>query len=778
MLLFLFLLMSQHSMVTTISGCHSDLDKDHRPRVSCVSQGLTAVPDGIDNETQVLVLSQNMFVSLSWAAYTNFTHLHELDLSQNLISTIERSGPVLKNLQVLRLSNNMLTSLGRATFNSTPSLMEVYLDGNTISSIDNATFSDLPLLELINLSYNKLHILPTHLLEHISSSTLKEINLEENYIQQIPDNFFASKPEIPYIFLSNNSWVCTCQVGYLKQYLFNQSENIYIHTALSGVTSDAESVVCSAPLPLQGRAVIDLMEEEYCGSDNESHHSISTTAKLMSAPTTALTSIPPNARKTTTPSTAESSTTPTLTTTTNKPMPITTTEPTTPISTLPTSSQTTTPKSSTPTTTEKTAPTTTPKSSTPATTEKTAPTTTPKSSTPATTEKTAPTTTPKSSTPATTEKTAPTTTPKSSTPATTEKTAPTTTPKSSTPATTEKTAPTTTPKSSTPATTEKTAPTTTPKSSTSATTEKTAPTTTPKTAESSTASISITLTTNNPTTFKAVTMVTQPAGGVLSAHGQRSVMWCWWLFITVLLLCIFSAIFSCMLLLWLVIIYITLYQPIKKQVQTGQRVSLRVYKVTADESVDTNEAERVMFLPPDMIRETQPVFRSVLFVSKGAADGETGETREGTRNEDEEKKIRTDTGTKIDLLPEATLHREQEMESNDREEVFRKTLYRVINREEEIDDWKEVEENCWGMTEKDKGSKEGGVERKRYSLILREERGSVVEGRKGEMEWLVGEWEMRRGQEIWGSLIRMKEGCGLSDSTHMDPSKPVAEISV
>lgn len=92
MLLILFLLVSQHSMVTTISSCHSDRDKDHRPRVSCVSQGLSTVPDGIDLETQTLVLAQNAFVSLSWAIYTTFTHLHELDLSQNLISTIDQSG--------------------------------------------------------------------------------------------------------------------------------------------------------------------------------------------------------------------------------------------------------------------------------------------------------------------------------------------------------------------------------------------------------------------------------------------------------------------------------------------------------------------------------------------------------------------------------------------------------------------------------------------------------------------------------------------------------------
>ncbi|KAK3547801.1 hypothetical protein QTP86_031444, partial [Hemibagrus guttatus] len=123
----------------------------------------------------------------------------------------------------------------------------------------------------------------------------------------------------------------------------------------------------------------------------------------------------------------------------------------------------------------------------------------------------------------------------------------------------------------------------------------------------------------------------------------------------------------------------------------------------------------------------------------GAEDGEADERIEGSRNEDEEKKRGTDAVTKIDLLPAVTLHTEQETESNDREEVFRKTLYRVISQEEEIEDWKEVEEICWGMTERDKGRREGGAERRktRYSLILREERESVMEGRKGDTEWLV-----------------------------------------
>ncbi|KAF4078349.1 hypothetical protein AMELA_G00198290 [Ameiurus melas] len=608
MLLILFLLVSRHSMVTTISSCHSDRDKDHRPRVSCVNHSLSAVPDGIDPKTQTLVLAQNAFVSLSWATYTTFTHLHELDLSQNLISTIDQSGPVLQHLTVLRLSNNKLTGFSRAAFKSTPSLMEVYLDGNTISSLDSMTFSDLPLLELINLSRNKLQILPPHLLEHISSSKLKNFDVEENLLQHLPDNFFASKYDLPYVFLSKNLWVCTCQVSYLQRYLNDQGHNVYNHTGPSTIENAPESVVCSAPPTLQGRAIVDLTEDEYCISYTDSQDSSAHTTQRTSAPTTALTTAIIQQKVITT-------------------------------AVLATPSVTIQP-------------------------------------------------------------------------------------------------------------------------------------TTPKTVESSSTPTPTTLTAHNPTTITPTT--TNPT---IPTDNMETTM------TPVLLLCIFSAIFSCMLFLWLIIIYIILYKPIKRQVHSSQGVTLRAYQVTADESltVDTTEEERVLFLPPEMIRETQPVFRSVLFISKGYDDGEVDERRDGTRNEDEEKKRGTGAVAKIDLLPAVTLHREQETETKDREEVFRKTLYRVISREEEIEGWKEVEENCWGMMERDKERRHGGLERRktRYSLILREESGSLMEDRKGETEWVVGEWEMKGGGPgSWGSLIRMKEECGLSDSAQKDTPEPVAETSV
>lgn len=90
MLLVLFFLVPRGLVMS--SSCYSDKNRDDSPRVSCVGQNLSAVPDGTDLGTQVLVLSQNQFVSLSWASYDKFTLLHELDLSQNHVRVIDPSG--------------------------------------------------------------------------------------------------------------------------------------------------------------------------------------------------------------------------------------------------------------------------------------------------------------------------------------------------------------------------------------------------------------------------------------------------------------------------------------------------------------------------------------------------------------------------------------------------------------------------------------------------------------------------------------------------------------
>ncbi|XP_030630822.1 uncharacterized protein gp1ba [Chanos chanos] len=252
------------------SSCSSDRNEDHRPRVSCVNMGLSSVPAGIDIGTQVLVLTHNQFEMFSWASYVDFPDLHELDLSHNQITALEPPGSMLRNLSVLRLSYNKLSGLGGGVFRSAPSLMEIYLDGNSLRSLHDSTFSDLPILEVINLSQNQIPALPRRLLDSISSTGLKTLDLEQNNISSMPDGFFSSKPDLPYVYLSSNPWECSCQVGYLQTYLDDQGHNVYKHAGPSSIVNEPESVVCASPPHLKGQPIIDLKEDHYCNREQTS----------------------------------------------------------------------------------------------------------------------------------------------------------------------------------------------------------------------------------------------------------------------------------------------------------------------------------------------------------------------------------------------------------------------------------------------------------------------------------------------------------------------------
>lgn len=259
-----FLFLTMQSCDVTGSGCRGDRNKDHRPRVSCVNQGLTALPGGIEPLTQVLVLTGNRLTSLSWSDYSAFTHLYELDLSHNDITALEPPGPVLENLSVLRLSGNGLIGLGGGVFRCAPSLMEIYLDNNRIRSLHDATFSDLQRLEVINLSGNKLPALPARLLERVSSGDLKTFDLENNSVSLMPDGFFSSKPDLPYVYLSYNPWLCSCSVGYLHSFLNDQEHNVYKHEGPNDIVPGADSVSCAGPPHLSGRPIIKLKEDDFC----------------------------------------------------------------------------------------------------------------------------------------------------------------------------------------------------------------------------------------------------------------------------------------------------------------------------------------------------------------------------------------------------------------------------------------------------------------------------------------------------------------------------------
>ncbi|XP_057686287.1 leucine-rich repeat-containing protein 3-like [Corythoichthys intestinalis] len=86
--------------------------------VQCTSRNLENIPTNLPKDTVVLLLSSNQITHIPKAAFMNLHRLRELDLSHNLIESLEVGAfqGVSEGLRTLDLSNNHLSSLPKETF--------------------------------------------------------------------------------------------------------------------------------------------------------------------------------------------------------------------------------------------------------------------------------------------------------------------------------------------------------------------------------------------------------------------------------------------------------------------------------------------------------------------------------------------------------------------------------------------------------------------------------------------------------------------------------------
>ncbi|KAK2863424.1 hypothetical protein Q5P01_002957 [Channa striata] len=210
-----------------------------------------------------------------------------------------------------------------------------------------------------------------------------------------------------------------------------------------------------------------------------------------------------------------------------------------------------------------------------------------------------------------------------------------------------------------------------------------------------------------------------------------------------LLLCVASVACTLAIVARLVIWYMRVYKPLYVKLARRRRggregVSLLTFKKNEDKEAAGIGGGGVVAL-----------YRSVLYVQ--TTGGDAGEKEgEGGEEGGNERVL-------VSLEPTAAgggATNEEEGERGGREGrgVYRKMLYRLLSKEEEIGGWRDVMEEC-RISEEDGGKKEAGkdagmsggvVSRKRYSVILREER-EEAEGGREELDWVVGGWEVKRG---------------------------------
>ncbi|XKL61644.1 hypothetical protein PGB90_001477 [Kerria lacca] len=196
---------------------------------------------------ELLDLSDNEISLLPDNGFTSLRSLQKFYLQNNLISTMaDRAFVGLVSLQYLNISNNRLSSLPPELFQSTRNLKEVHLFNNSInvlapgllegldqlvildlsrneltsSWVNKDTFSGLIRLVVLNIGYNQLTKIDSHVFQDLYS--LQILNLEHNNIESITDSSFSALNNLHALKLSYNKLVTVETFHFAGLFVINQ----------------------------------------------------------------------------------------------------------------------------------------------------------------------------------------------------------------------------------------------------------------------------------------------------------------------------------------------------------------------------------------------------------------------------------------------------------------------------------------------------------------------------------------------------------------------------
>lgn len=156
--------------------------------VDCNDLGLSALPERLPAETQVLLLQTNNIANLE-KTLDYLVNITEIDLSQNNISSVsDVCLGSLPQLLSLHMEENWIQELSDSCLSSLSSLQEFYINHNLIFSISPRAFQGLSRLTRLHLNSNRLTSVNSQWFQHLPN--LEILMLGENPILQLSDMNF------------------------------------------------------------------------------------------------------------------------------------------------------------------------------------------------------------------------------------------------------------------------------------------------------------------------------------------------------------------------------------------------------------------------------------------------------------------------------------------------------------------------------------------------------------------------------------------------------------
>lgn len=236
--------------------------------VLCESLGLRSLPRSVPLSTSALSVARNQLCNVDHLLRP-FSGLQELSLSHNLLARFPLGLP--PSLESLLLQENRITYITSGALRKLGNLTRLDLEDNRIRAIQPGALEGLIKLQVLTLKGNQLKRLPLNLpssLTHLDLSAncisaldlpslstlvnLQVLKINSNCLRSVPESAFDGLPHLRSVDLTNNLWVCECDILYLYRWLLNSRLKM------------ATDLVCSEPVHLAHRLLLNLSVMAIC----------------------------------------------------------------------------------------------------------------------------------------------------------------------------------------------------------------------------------------------------------------------------------------------------------------------------------------------------------------------------------------------------------------------------------------------------------------------------------------------------------------------------------